>query len=190
VEEDFKMQKPMKNDRYFVAAAWVVLGVVARLIPHPANVTPMTAISTFGGAQLGKLAGLALTLATLAISDILLSFVYGHQAFGLWSLFTYTGFAAIVLAGSLLRHHQTALRTLGLILGSSLGFWVWTNFGTWLTGGLYPLTGEGLLACYGAALPFLRNALLGDLAWGAAFFLSFQGVRQLAPRYGWNVQGA
>lgn len=184
------LQTQLKSDRNFMASAWVILGIVARLIPHPANVTPMTAISTFGGAQLGRFAGLLLTMATLAISDILLSLIHGHQAFGLWSIFTYSAFAAIVLAGSLLKNRLTAIRTVGVILGSTLGFWLWTNLGTWLTEGMYPLTGEGLFACYVAALPFLRNALVGDLAWGAAFFLSFQGVRQLAPRFGWNIQGA
>lgn len=183
-------QPQLKNDRYFVASAWIVLGVVARLIPHPANVTPMTAISTFGGAQLGRFLGLALTMLTLVISDVLLSLVYGHEAFGLWSIFTYTGFAAIVFAGSFLHKRLTVLRTVAVILGSSLGFWIWTNFGAWLTSGLYPISFEGLVACYGAALPFLRNSLLGDLAWGSAFFLSFEGVRALAPRFGWNVQGA
>lgn len=182
----------LKSDRYLVASAWIVLGIVARLIPHPPNISPMTSISVFGGAQLGRWFGLALTLITLAISDVLLSLVYGHQAFGLWSLFTYTGFAAIVLAGSFLHKHLTAMRTVAVILSSTLGFWLWTNFGIWLTGdhGMYPLTSAGLIACYANALPFLGNALVGDLAWGAAFFLSFKGIRAVAPRLGWNVQGA
>ena len=184
--------KALRNDRHLVATAWIVLGVVARLIPHPANVTPMTSISLFGGAQLGRKAAYALTFLVLVLSDLLLAAVNGHQAFGAWTFFTYTGFAAIVYAGGFLHQRPGALRTVGLLLGSSLGFWLWTNFGTWATGayGLYPRNIEGLAACYMAALPFLRNALLGDLAWGAVFFLGFAGVRQMAPRFGWNIQGA
>lgn len=179
-----------KNDNRFVAAAWIVLGVVARLIPHPANVSPMTSISLFSGAQLSRKAAFALTFATLIASDILLAKVNGHEVFGTWTLFTYTGFAAIILAGSFLQNRQTALRTGGFLVGSSFGFWLWTNFGMWLTSGMYPVTGEGLVACYVAALPFLRNALLGDLAWGTAFFLSFAGVKIVAPKLGWKVQSA
>lgn len=183
MEESF--MKASRSDRNFVAIAWVVLGVVARLLPHPANVTPMTAISLFGGAQLGRKAAFALTLLILVLSDLLLAAIQGHQAFGPWTFFTYTGFAAVVWAGGLLHRRPGALRSFGLLLGSSLGFWLWTNFGTWATGafGLYPRTLEGLLACYTAGLPFLRNAMLGDLVWGTAFFLGFAGVRQVAPRF-------
>ena len=175
-----------------MASAWLVLGVVARLIPHPANVSPMTAISLFGGAQLGRKAAFALTFATLVVSDALLALIQGHEVFGPWTFFTYSAFAAILLAGGLLRNKGSAGRTFALLLGSSLFIWLWTNFGVWATGqyGLYPRTLEGLGACYVAALPFLRNALLGDLAWGAAFFLGFEGVRALAPRFGYSVQRA
>ena len=50
---------------------------------------------------------------------------------------------------------------------------------------MYTLTLNGLVECYVAALPFLRNALVGDLAWGLVLFLSFQGVKKLAPKYGY-----
>jgi hypothetical protein len=183
--------KNLKNDNNFVASAWLVLGVIARVIPHPANVSPMTSISLFGGAKLSRSTAFLLTFATLIASDVLLSLVQGHEAFGPWTFFTYTGFAAIVFAGSFLKN-SGAIRTVGFLLGSSLFFWIWTNFGIWATGqyGIYPRNLEGLAACYVAALPFLRNALLGDLAWGGVFFLGFEGVRSLAPRFGWQVERA
>ena len=55
-------------------------------------------------------------------------------------------------------------------VGASFGFWIWTNFGVWLTSHLYPKSFAGLIACYTLALPFLRNALLGDLIWGVLIF--------------------
>lgn len=167
----------------FVASAWFVLGVLARLIPHPANVSPLTSISLFGGSKLGRVQGLALLLTTLVVSDILLSFIYGHDAFGPWTFFTYTGFAAIFFAGSLVKKSPGLARTLSFLVASSFGFWLWTNFGIWATGqfGLYPRTLEGLVACYSNALPFLRNGMLGDLAWGAVFFFGFEGVKSFSP---------
>jgi hypothetical protein len=54
------------------------------------------------------------------------------------------------------------------ILCSSLGFWIWTNFGVWATSGLYSKTLTGLGECYIAALPFLLNSLIGDMIWGLA----------------------
>jgi hypothetical protein len=184
--------KKLKNDRYVTASAWLVLGVVARLIPHPPNMSPMDSISLFGGSRLGRKAAFLLTFGTLILSDVALAWMSGRPVFGLWTLFTYSGFAAILLAGSRLRANASAFRTLGFLLGSGLGFWLWTNFGLWATGefGMYPHTLSGLLACYGAALPFLANSLAGDVLWGFAFFFGFQGLQRLAPRFGWSLQSA
>jgi hypothetical protein len=79
-----------------------------------------------------------------------------------------------------------------MLLGSSLFFWTWTNFGVWLMndGITYSRNLQGLLACFVAAIPFLGNALVADLAWGLLFFASFHYVRKLAPKYGLLVQGA
>lgn len=182
----------MKAKNSTLASVWLVLGVLARLVPHPANVTPMTSISLFGGSEMGRGRALLLTLATLVVSDLLLALAMGYPAFGAWSFFNYTGFAAIVLAGSFLRGKKSAGRTIGFLLASSFGFWLWTNFGVWATGahGMYPRTLEGLGACYVAALPFLRNAVVGDLAWGFVFFAGFEFARSLAPRFGLEVSRA
>lgn len=179
-----KHQPIAKTDRNSLAALWVVLGILARLLPHPPNMSPLASISLFGGTQLSARAAFALTFVTLLISDALLALWQGHGVFGYWTLFTYTGFAAIILAGRQLRNNPSALRTAGFLLGSSLGFWLWTNLGSWLVSGMYTRTMEGLVACYVAALPFLANSLAGDLIWGAAFYLSFAGARRLAPRLG------
>jgi hypothetical protein len=182
----------MKNDKNFVAYSWIVLGVFARLLPLPPNVSPMNSISLFGGANLGRKAALGITLATLVASDILLAYLKGYQPFGYWTLFTYSGFAAIVLAGSFLKKNSGFFATLGLLVASSLGFWTWTNFGIWLTGdhGMYPRTMAGLALCFTEALPFLKNSLAGDLVWGGVFFLGFYAVKKTAPKFGWNVQSA
>lgn len=185
------MQK-LKSDNNFMAYSWIVLGVLARLIPHPPNVSPLNGISLFGGAHLNRKQALFTTLLVLVASDLLLALVKGYAPFGLWSLFTYSGLLAISFAGSFLQNRRGFLPTLAMLVGSSFGFWLWTNFGLWLTGdhGMYPHTAAGLVACFEAALPFLQNSLLGDLAWGFAFFAAFQGVRNAAPRFGYQIQSA
>ncbi len=181
-----------KSDRHFTAFLWIIFGILGRLIPHPPNATPMTSIALFGGSQLSRKRAFAVTILTMIVSDVLIAWLKGNPIFGLWSIFTYSGFALIVLAGGFLRTVPTAGRTLGFLAGSSLFFWVWTNFGVWITGDhqLYPLSTEGLVSCYMAAIPFLGNALVGDLAWGLVLFLSFYGVRKISPRFGMAVQGA
>lgn len=183
---------PTKSDRHFTAFLWIVLGILGRLIPHPPNMAPMTSIALFGGSQLSRTRAFAMTTLTMIVSDVLLAWAEGHPVFGLWSLFTYSGLALIVLAGMFLRTIPTAGRTLGVLVGSSLFFWLWTNFGVWLVGegSPYAHTIDGLVSCYVAAIPFLGNALVGDLAWGLALFLSFHYVRKAAPRFGLVVLGA
>lgn len=182
--------KQAKTDKHLVAILWIVVGALARLIPHPPNFSPTTSIALFGGTQMNRWLGLAITLAGLALSDLLLVKAAGYPPFGTWSLFSYTGFALIVLAGGWLRKSPTAGRTLAFLLGSSGFYWTWTNFGVWLLDGMYPRSGAGLITCYANALPFLKNALLGDMVWGLVFFASFSFVRRQARVRGWLIQGA
>lgn len=184
------MNNQAKNDKSFAAMLWLILGVFGRILPHPSNITPMTSLALFGGTQLSRGKAFAVTLASLIVSDILLSKILGYTVFGTWSFFTYTGFAAIVFAGGFLRKNPTALRTGSFTAVSSVAYWLWTNLGVWMMDAMYPRTVEGLGACYVAALPFLRNALVGDLVWTAVIFGSFALLRKTAPKYGIQIQGA
>ncbi|RYZ93873.1 MAG: hypothetical protein EOP11_27200, partial [Proteobacteria bacterium] len=78
----------MKAKNSTLAAVWIVLGVIARLIPHPANVSPLTSISLFGGSELKRGQAFLITIATLVASDLLLALAFGYPAFGPWSFFT------------------------------------------------------------------------------------------------------
>jgi hypothetical protein len=46
-----------------------------------------------------------------------------------------------------------------------------SNFTEWYgAGSLYPRTPEGLMACYTAALPFLKNTLLSNVLFSSLMF--------------------
>ena len=49
-------------------------------------------------------------------------------------------------------------------------FYLISNFGVWLGFKTYPLTWEGLVACYVAGLPYYRNSLLASFLFGAVLF--------------------
>jgi hypothetical protein len=51
----------------------------------------------------------------------------------------------------------------GLGIGSSVFFFLYTNFGWWLVSGMYPHTLDGLIQCYIMGLPFFKNNLIGNL---------------------------
>lgn len=82
-------------------------------------------------------------------------------------------YAAMVLPialGGILRSRLSAGRVAGGAVGCSLLFFLATNAAVWHVGFWYARSWQGLAECYAAGLPFLANALAGDLIFSAAFF--------------------
>ena len=154
----------MSRSRIFMILGLIFIAALSRLVPHPPNFTPIVALALFGGAALeDKRLAFAVPLVAMWISDLALG---GHVLQPL----VYVCFALTVCVGFLLREHRRPLNILGGALASSVLFFVVTNFGVWAAGGLYPLTLEGLLACYIAALPFFQNTFWGTLSYSVVLF--------------------
>ena len=170
----------MWNARILAVTGIILAAASMRLLPHPPNFVPIAAICLFGGAMLSqRYLAFAIPLAAMIISDVAMALLY-YGLDGLWTRpFVYGSFALIVLLGRFVRRNMTPLRIGGSALTGSVIFFVITNFGVWLRGTLYPLTWDGLAACYVAAIPFYRNAVAADLLYSAAFF----GAFALAQRY-------
>lgn len=153
-----------------------LIGVVAltRLLPHPPNFTPVLALALFGAgvfadrrvAVLAPLAAMLLTDALIGLHATL-PFVYGAVA--LTSL----------LGLGLLRDRSSPGRVGALALGSSVLFFVLTNFGVWLVQDLYPHTAAGLWACYLAAIPFFHNTLASTVVYALALFCGLWAAERL-----------
>lgn len=170
----------MLNARFFTLAGIVLAAAVMRLIPHPWNFTPLAAMALFGGAYFhNKKLAFAIPLMALYLSDFVLGFfIYDIGGFHATMPFIYGSFAITVCLGLWIRRHRSPLRIGVAALSSSVLFFVITNFGVWLVGGLYPTTMEGLVACYIAAIPFFRNMLLGDIVYAALLFGGFELVQR------------
>ena len=54
-----------------------------------------------------------------------------------------------------------------MTIGSSVLFFVVTNFAVWIMWDYYPNTLEGLIMCYTMAIPFFQNTLLGTVVYTA-----------------------
>jgi len=153
----------------FVAAAM-------RLLPHPPNFSPIAAMALFSGAYMPKRAlAFVAPFGALILSDLLLGGFYAGMNF------VYLSFALTVLIGWAVARRKTALAIGGAALASSVLFFVLTNFGMWLFSGFYPLTWQGLVACYVAAIPFFQNTLAGDLFFTALLFGGFALAERLVP---------
>lgn len=150
----------------------ILVGIVSRLVPHPWNATPLTAIALFGGTYVSKRWSLFLPLGIIALSDLVLGW---HSTMP----FTWGAFVATGLLAWWIRVRPSAARIVaGSLLGSVI-FFVVTNFGVWAMQTLYPKTAAGLWECYVAGLPFFRNALAGDLIYTGVLFGMFAAVMTL-----------
>lgn len=172
-----------------VIAGMIALAVATRLIPHPWNVTAVTAVALFGGAMLRdwRLA-LIVPLTAMWLSDVVLNnHIYAQyfDGFVLWHsdlAWTYAAVALTVLLGrTLLSRRRGVLRVAGVSVTASSLFFVLTNLGVWASGLLYPLTAAGLLACYIAAIPFYAQQIVGDLVWCAVLFSGYALVCRHLP---------
>lgn len=165
----------MIKPRVFIIISMIALAAISRLIPHPPNFTPITAMALFAGAHFtDKRLAFVVPLVAMFLSDLII---------GLHSLIpvTYGTFALITGIGFWLRSHRSVTAVFGATFISSLLFFLLTNLGVWALGSLYPRTLEGLVTCYIAAIPFFKNTLLGDGVYVTVMFGSFALAEKRFP---------
>ncbi|NUN69943.1 MAG: hypothetical protein HUU02_09565 [Bacteroidetes bacterium] len=152
----------------------VLAAAFSRLIPHPMNFAPITAIALFGGMYFDRRFAPVLPLVALMLSDAVLGFYDGI-------LWVYGSFLLVTVMGMI----ASRKRTVGVIAGSTLAgsvlFFLITNFGVWQSGAFYPMTMDGLAMCYTAALPFFRNSLAGDVVYVTALFGAYAAIERYIP---------
>jgi len=161
--------------RYGVIFSLILLAALSRLLPHPPNMVPITAMALFGGVYLERRLAFILPMVALLISDYFLGFYQGMP----W---VYGGFLGVGLIGLWLRSHRGVSTTIGASLAGSTLFFIVSNFGVWASAQVsYPHTVAGLATCYVAAIPFFRNSLVGDLFYVGALFGLFELSTRLVP---------
>ena len=134
----------------YLIISLIIFAILTRLIPHPPNFAPVTAIALFSAINFNNnLLKFFIPLISLIVFDIIIGF-------SLINIFVYLSFIVIVLVGN----HFKKIK-LKSILISSIVFFIISNFGVWLIG--YPKNIEGFILCYYMALPFFINTILGDL---------------------------
>ena len=181
-------------DRHWIqeGVAFVVLvgaGVALRLAFRDLpNFAPVAALALFAGYFFrSALLALCVPLSVMALSDwflggynwYMMALVYGMLAM------------PVALRGLLRRSlamqpgcgreaFTSAAGLVGCGLGSSLLFFLVTNFGVWMWFGTYESSWSGLAHCYAAALPFFRYTITGDLFFSVVLFGSYALSMSLA----------
>jgi len=152
-----------------LAYVFVALAIAVRFMPHPWTFTPVTAALLFFGAR-GPRRFIWAPLAMLAASDVVLTKWFWHYAFTWDQFVVWAWSAAVLMLGTRLRENSKPLLILASALGSSVSFYLLSNFAVWASFNMYPKTLAGLITCYTLAVPFFRPALIGDLLFTAAMF--------------------
>ena len=154
-----------------LAYLFVVLAAAVhiRWIALPFSFTPVLAALLYFGARMPRKQMWIPVAIWPPLTSYLNRVVYSYP-FNRDQLITWAFYAAVLVLGSYALKGWSPVRIGASALGSSVGFFVVSNFAVWLAGMMYPLTAGGLAACYVAGLPFFRNALLSDMLFTAVFF--------------------
>lgn len=174
------MENKKINLRFGAISCMILLAALSRLIPHPINFAPISGIALFGAAYYSKKYwAFIIPIVSMWISDLIINNVVYAELFDgfVWfysgSLFTYAAFVAIAILGMNALKRVTVSRVVASAMSASILFFALSNFGVWLSSGMYPHTWNGLATCYAAGLPFLKNTVAGDLVYSALLFGAF-----------------
>lgn len=166
--------------RFFVVLSIIAVAAFLRLLPHWPNFTPIAAMALFAGTYLEKKQyAFALPIAAMFVSDLFLGFHANMPA-------VYLGFAITVLIGMAIRRRINVGSVVLASVGSSVMFFLLTNFSSWLVSPFYPQTFPGLLEAYVAGLAFFRDTthgisfFLNEILGSVFFSATFYGIFYLA----------
>jgi len=179
------MNNKINYSRLAVVGSIILAGALFRFIPHWPNFTPVAAMALFGGAYLGrKYLAFLVPFAAMFLSDLILGF---HPYMGA----VYLAFGLTVIIGMLIRSKISTGNVVLASVGSSVLFYLITNFSAWLASPIYPNTFLGLMESYIAGLAFFNNGslglsfflneLAGTLFYSGLFFGAYYFAKQRIP---------
>ncbi len=187
------MSKQQLHLRFGVLISFIVVAALSRLLPFPPNFSPIGSMALFGAAYFARkqwaflVPLLALWLSNLVLDNIVYARFYdGFVWFS--NVWVYLAFVGLIFFGMEALRKVTVPRVIGASLGAAVLFFLVSNFGVWLTSGMYAPTAAGLLSCYAAAIPFFGNTLAGNLIFSALMFGSFEWVLSQKPE--WRLEKA
>jgi len=156
----------------------IVLDVVARLLPHAPNFTPVAASTLFAAVVLQRRSlALLVPLIAMPVSDLLI----GPDDWRITAV-VYGSMLLPFALGLIAKNYRLSRSVAPAILSCSLLFFATTNFAVWAFSGMYSHDLAGLITCYVAALPFLKYTVACDLLWTAGLFGGAWLVQRMAPQ--------
>jgi hypothetical protein len=177
-----------------VLLGFLALAVASRFLillnPSWANFSPVSSMALFAGAYaLNRSQAIIWSIVPIWISNLILNNLVYPQYFDGFSwgidIIHLSLFALIALMGSRISNLSTFM---GANVMSVIGFFLLSNFAVWAGDAIgygfhvgnavvYSKDITGLLSCYAAALPFLKNAIISQFFYSAVFFGGFELVK-------------
>ncbi len=144
----------------------LIVGVLMRLLVHPANFTPVIALVLFGGVYFKKKYAMLFPVFLMMATDVILGI---HPVI----MFTWGSLILISALGIWVRNKKSFRNIAFSGITSAFLFFVITNFGFWLSG-YYPMTLKGLSMCFTLAIPFFRATLISTVVYSVLFFGAYE----------------
>lgn len=151
---------------------------------RPWGFAPQIAMALFAGSICkDKRYAFLFPVISMLISDALYQALYSQgltpiKGFYSGQWLNYLLIASVTIIGFFMNKYKTSHIVAGSLAGAVFYF-IASNFMVWIGGGLdinnlaYPLSAEGLLACYAAAIPFFKWSILSTLIFSGVFFGSY-----------------
>ncbi len=165
----------------------ILLIVVAALYRvwdgRPFGFAPQIAMAIFAGSVIqNKKIAFLFPLLSMFVSDALYQILYLQgltviKGFYGGQLVNYLIIAAISIVGFFIKTNKIKPVVVGSLIGT-IGYFILSNFSVWLSGldinnVPYPKNLTGFIACYVAAIPFLKWSLISTLLFSGIFFGGF-----------------
>jgi hypothetical protein len=169
------------NRNYLIFVVVLLILVLGRIVPHPPNVTPLIGLMVFSSQLLKGISFLLVPVIAMFLSDLIVNnYIYAGY-FTDFVILT-PGFiwiySPIILFAFLTKAKlfQTVNfpKVVGLSLSGSTIFFLVSNFGVWVSSGIYALNFQGLLHCYTLAIPFYGNSIIGDLCFSISLYVAYK----------------
>jgi hypothetical protein len=187
-----------KQTKLILIILLIIVGLASRFFflipgfPEWPNFSAVGAVALFGAFHLKNKWALLLPLAILWLSDIILNNLVYSQYFESFSLigdlWVYVSFVATVVLGFVLLKKLSFKNLVGTSLAAAILFYLITNFAVWISTPAYPLTWSGFVDCYLRAIPFFRNALLGNLFYSFLLFGAYELVTRKRISYSYSIE--
>ena len=163
----------MKHNFFYLLFFGLIISIY-RIVPHPANFTPILSMAILAPLILkNRVISIALVLIPMFVSDIFIGF---HP----YQFVVYSTLISIVLITPMKKNYSI----LGLMaVGSSVWFFITTNFSVWLISDYYPKTLDGLITCYTLAIPFFSNTVVSTLMFTGMFILFYKYLKNINKKF-------